>query len=227
MEPVILDCSRLTTREVNAALAHLDDGAHTRIIRPWGRHNLAVGLTRRLTVDIDGNAGYFTGGLGVGPEITVHGFAGWSAGENLMSGAVRIKGNASECAGASSHGGAVIVEGAASSRAGISLKGGNVLIGGDAGHMCGFMAQAGVILIGGNAGHGLGDSLYEAVIYVAGKIASLGADAQVEELSGDDVRTVKELADLAGFDHIDPESVTRVASARQLYHFDALKDQKY
>ena len=227
MEPVIIDCSQLPIRELNAALAALGDGTYARIVRPWGRHNLAVGLTRRIVVDIDGNAGYFTGGLGDGPDITVRGFAGWSAGENLMSGTVRIKGNASACAGASGHGGAVVIEGDASSRAGISLKGGRVLVAGDAGHMCGFMAQAGVILIGGNAGHGLGDSLYEAVIYVAGKIASLGADAQVEELTGDDVRTVKELAELAGFGHIDPESATRVASARQLYHFDALKDQKY
>jgi glutamate synthase domain-containing protein 3 len=212
MEPVILDCSRLATREVNAALAALPDGAHARITKPWGRHNLAVGLTGRITVDIDGNAGYFTGGLCDGAEITVHGFAGWSAGENLMSGMVRVKGNVSECTGASSHGGSVIVEGSASSRAG---------------HMCGFMAQSGVILIGGDAGHGLGDSLYEAVIYVAGKIASLGSDAQVEELTGDDVRRLKELVELAGFDHIDPAAVTRVASARHLYHFDALKDQKY
>ena len=227
MEPVILDCSLLSTREVNAALAALPEGAHARITKPWGRHNLAVGLTQRITVDIDGNAGYFTGGLGDGPDITVHGFAGWSAGENLMSGTVRVKGNASECAGASSHGGTVVVEGAASSRAGISLKGGNVLVAEDAGHMCGFMAQAGVILIGGNAGHGLGDSLYEAVIYVAGKIASLGSDAQAGEPTDDDVRKVKELVEVAGFDHIDPQAVTRVTSARQLYHFDALKDQKY
>jgi formylmethanofuran dehydrogenase subunit C len=227
MEPVILDCSQLTTRQVNTALASLPDGAHARITDPWGRHNLAVGLARRITVSIDGNAGYFTGGLGDGPDITVHGFAGWSAGENLMSGTIRVRGNTSECTGASSHGGTIIVEGATSSRAGISLKGGTVLVAGDAGHMCGFMAQSGMILIGGNAGHGLGDSLYEAVIYVAGKIASLGADAQVEEMTGDDVRRVKELAELAGFGHIDPENVTRVASARQLYHFDALKDQKY
>ena len=29
------------------------------------------------------------------------------------------------------------------------------------------------------------------------------------------------------FDHVQPENVTRVASARGLYNFDALKDQKY
>lgn len=224
---VTLDCGALTTRQINTALAGLPDGAHARILAPWGRHNLAVGLTRRIAVDIDGNAGYFIGGLCDGPDVTVNGFVGWSVGENLMSGTVRVKGNASECAGATSRGGTIIVEGDASSRAGISLKGGTLLVAGDAGHMSGFMAQAGVILIGGDAGHALGDSLYETVIYVGGRIASLGSDAQVEELAADDIRLVKELVEIGGFDHVDPSNVTRVASARQLYNFDALKDQRY
>jgi glutamate synthase domain-containing protein 3 len=227
VEPVILSCAELSTREINTVLAGLPDGAAARITEPQGRHNLAVGLANRIRVDIAGNAGYFTGALGDGPDIVVDGFAGWSAGENLMSGSVRVCGNVSECAGASSHGGTIIVEGDASSRAGISLKGGTIVVAGDAGHMSGFMAQAGCILIGGNAGHALGDSLYETVIYVGGKIASLGSDARIEELSEEDVRTVKHLAHLAGFGHIEPENVTRVASARQLYNFDALKDQKY
>jgi glutamate synthase domain-containing protein 3 len=93
--------------------------------------------------------------------------------------------------------------------------------------MSGFMAQAGTILVGGNAGHALGDSLYEAVIYVAGQAASLGSDARIEALTDEDVRVVKELVKLGGFDHIEPENVTRIASARELYNFDALKDQKY
>jgi len=38
---------------------------------------------------------------------------------------------------------------------------------------------------------------------------------------------VKALVDRAGFDHVDPENVTRVASARTLYHFDALGRQAY
>ena len=45
-----------------------------------GRHNLAVGLTSRITVQIDGNAGYFIGGLGDGPDVVVDGFVGWSVG---------------------------------------------------------------------------------------------------------------------------------------------------
>lgn len=227
MDPVILNCAELTTRELNSALAGLPDGSTARVLEPWGRHNLAVGLTNRITIDIQGNAGYFTGGLGEGPALTVSGFAGWSTGENLMAGSVRVNGNTSECTGASAHGGTIIVGGDASSRTGISLKGGTVLIGGDVGHMSGFMAQAGVLLVGGNAGHGLGDSLYEAVIYVAGSIASLGADAQLEDLTEADIKTVRELVDRAGFDHIDPENVSRIGSARELYNFDALSDQRY
>ncbi|HUZ38476.1 MAG TPA: hypothetical protein VMV17_19295 [Streptosporangiaceae bacterium] len=227
MEPVILSCAELSTREINTALAALPDGSWARVTEPDGRHNLAVGLVNRITIDIAGNAGYFIGALGTGPDIVVDGFVGWSVGENLMGGTVRIKGNASECAGASTHGGTIIIEGNASSRAGISLKGGTILVAGDVGHMSGFMAQAGTMLVGGDAGHALGDSLYEAVIYVAGKVASLGSDARIEELTDEDVRAVKDLAKLGGFDHIEPENVTRIASARELYNFDALKDQKY
>ncbi|MGH3398712.1 MAG: hypothetical protein ACRDPO_28900, partial [Streptosporangiaceae bacterium] len=65
------------------------------------------------------------------------------------------------------------------------------------------------------------------VIYVAGKVASLGSDARVEELTDADIQVVRDLVTLSGFDHIEPENVTRVASARQLYNFDALKFQKY
>ena len=224
---VELSCAELSVREVNAALRALADGTAVRIAEPRGRHNLAVGLSNRLDITIAGNAGYFTGGLCDGPAIAVDGFVGWSVGENLSSGLVRVRGNASECAGASARGGLIAIEGDASSRAGISLKGGTIAIAGDAGHMSGFMAQAGTILIGGNAAGSLGDSLYEAVIYVGGKIRSLGADARVEELTGDDVRRVDELARAAGFSHLSPEDVTKVASARSLYRFDALKDQRY
>ena len=98
--------------------------------RAAGRHNLAVGLVNRIGIAIEGNAGYFIGGLGDGPDIIVDGFVGWSVGENLMSGSIRVRGNVSECAGASSHGGTIIIEGDASSRAGISLKGGTVIVAG-------------------------------------------------------------------------------------------------
>jgi glutamate synthase domain-containing protein 3 len=219
VEPLILDAAELTTRQINAALRELPDGVTARIEHPRGRHNLAVGLTNRVTVDVAGNAGYFIGGLCDGPDVTVHGFAGWSIGENLMSGMVRVRGSVSQSVAASAHGGRVVVEGDASLRAGISLKGATLAIAGDVGPFAAFMAQAGTILVGGDAGDALGDSLYEAVIYVAGSIASLGADARVDELTEDDVIAVKALCQASGFDHVTAEDVTKVTSARQLYHF--------
>jgi glutamate synthase domain-containing protein 3 len=222
-----LNCADLTVRQVNEALRALPDGSVVRIAEPRGRHNIAVGLTGSLDITIAGNAGYFIAGLCDGPDVTVEGFVGWSVGENLMSGSVRVHGNASECAGASARGGLIAIHGDASSRAGISLKGGTVAIAGDAGHMSGFMAQAGTILVGGDAADSLGDSLYEAVVYVGGKIRSLGSDARVAELGAGDVLLVNELAEAAGFSHISAEDVTKIVSAKQLYNFDALKDQKY
>ena len=219
-----LNCESLGTRLVNQRLRTLTDGARVRLVQPRGRHNLAVGLSSQISIEIEGNAGYFVGGLGgnrdgTGPDVVVDGFVGWSVGENLMGGTVRVRGSASQSAGSSARGGTIVIEGDASLRAGISLKGATLAIGGDAGAMSGFMAQSGVILIGGNAGHGLGDSLYEAIIYVAGSIDSLGSDAVVTEMSDQDVLTVKELVSETGFDHIDPTGVTKVTSARQLYHF--------
>jgi len=219
-----LNCDELGTRAVNAALQKMARGSAARVTRPRGRHNLAVGLSAPVSVTVDGNAGYFLGGLcgerdGSGPDIVVRGFVGWSVGENLMGGSIRVRGSASQSAGSSARGGRIYIEGDASLRAGISLKGATIVIAGNVGAMTGFMAQAGTILVGGDAGHGLGDSLYEAVIYVAGSIASLGADAVVEPMTDDDVLAVKRLVEDSGFDHIEPDSVTRVSSGRQLYHF--------
>jgi methylamine---glutamate N-methyltransferase subunit B len=222
-----LNCAAMTVREVNVALHELPAGSTVRITEPRGRHNMVVGISNPLNVTIAGNAGYFVAGLCDGPDVDVEGFVGWSVGENLSSGSVRVRGNASECAAASARGGIVVIEGDASSRAGISLKCGTLAVAGRVGHMSGFMAQAGTILVGGDAGASLGDSLYEAVIYVAGAIASLGSDAQIEELEHSDVERVRQLIELTGFWHISAEDVKKVASAKHLYNFDALKDQQY
>jgi hypothetical protein len=132
-----LDCDVLGTRAVNRALRELPEGARARMQAPRGRHNLAVGLPHPIAVTVEGNAGYFLGGLGGtkdagGPDIVVNGFVGWSVGENLMGGTIRVRGSASQGAGASARGGSILIEGDASLRAGISLKGGTIAIAGDA-----------------------------------------------------------------------------------------------
>jgi methylamine---glutamate N-methyltransferase subunit B len=229
MEAVVttLDCRELGVTAVNRALRALPEGSEAVVLEARGAHNIGVGLMTHLTITVEGNTGYYLGGLCDGPDFTVNGSVGWGVGENLMSGRIVVNGNASESAGASAHGGLIVVNGDASLRAGISLKGGTLAIAGSVGNMSAFMAQAGTILVGGDSGDSLGDSLYEAVVYVGGKVGSLGADATIAELTDEDVRAVQELASAAGFDHVDAQNVTKVASAKQLYNFDALKNQRY
>lgn len=219
-EVAAFDLDVVGLREVNEALQALPAGAAARLDNPRGRHNLAVGLDAAVTVDVFGPVGYYVSGLGKAATVRVHGPAGPGAGENLMSGLLAIDGDASQSLAASARGGTVLVRGSASLRTAISLKGATVVVGGDVGSFCGFLAQAGTVLIGGNAGPALGDSLYEAVIYVGGSISGLGTDARVEDLTADDVAVVTALVHAHGLDHIDPQNVTRVASAKQLYHFD-------
>jgi methylamine---glutamate N-methyltransferase subunit B len=227
LNAVALDCMTMTTREINAVLQRLDDGAHADLSNPRGRHNIAVGLWHDAVVDIRGDVGYYVGALGERADITVRGSCGWGAGENLMSGSVRITGNASQSTGASAHGGTVVVHGSAGARTAASLKGGTVVIGGSIGHAGAFMAQAGTLLVCGDTGPGLGDSLYEAVIYVGGQIAGLGADAVVVPLADSDRDAIDALLGASGIAGPDPATFTRVESARTLYHFDHVQSHAY
>ena len=69
-------------------------------------------------------------------------------------------------------------------------------------------------------------SLYEAILYVRGRIKSLGADAQVEDMTAADYRQVGELLQQANFPY-NPAEFKRVASMRRLYHWNADAYQAY
>jgi hypothetical protein len=61
---------------------------------------------------------------------------------------------------------------------------------------------------------------------VRGSIKSLGADAQIEPMSEADYAAVGELLAKVGFAH-DPKEFKRIASAKQLYHWNADANQAY
>ena len=225
MDSVTFDLALTTLREVNQFLHHNREH-NVKILNPDGAHNIAVGLDAPVEVEIVGHAGYYTATMNKLANVTVSGNVGPGVAENMMSGRVHIKGFASVSAGASAHGGLLIIDGDASLRCGISLKGADVIVGGNVGSFSAFMAQAGRIVVCGNAGDALGDSLYEAVIYIRGNIKALGADAQIEPMSEADYAAVGELLAKAGFSY-DPKEFKRVASAKQLYHWNANANQEY
>lgn len=227
MDSLTFDLAQTSLREVNQFLHQIDHGEQTiQILNPDGAHNVAVGLNAAIDVEILGHVGYYAAGMNQLANITIHGNAGTGVAENMMSGRVHVKGFASVSAGASAQGGLLIIDGNASLRCGISLKGADIVVGGNVGGFSAFMAQAGRMVVCGNAGDALGDSLYEAVIYVRGEIKSLGADAQIEPMTESDYQTVSELLTKAGLSY-NPHEFKRVASAKQLYYWNADTNQEY
>ncbi len=224
---VEFDLAKQPLRTLNQFLhGDLNGTRRVRVVNPDGAHSIAVGVDAPIDITIDGHAGYYAAGMNKQAAVTINGNAGPGVAEGMSSGTVRVKGNASVAAGAAAHGGLLIIEGDASLRCGISMKGIDIVVGGSIGDFSGFMAQAGHIVVCGDAGHHLGDSLYEAVIYVRGTIKSFGADAHEEPMTDDDLRALGDLLHRAGFKH-DPKKFTRVASKRELYHWNADANQEY
>ena len=173
-----------------------------------------------VSIEIDGNVGYYCAGMNKRANIVINGSAGVGLAENMMSGRVHVKGDASASAGATGCGGLLVIDGNASSRCGISARGIDIVVKGSVGHMSAFMAQAGTLVVLGDAGDALGDSLYEARLFVRGTVNSLGADCIEKPLGDEHKKTLGKLLEEAGLDgQVDPSEFRRYGSARQLYHF--------
>jgi glutamate synthase domain-containing protein 3 len=216
-------------RELNRFLHQDLAGSGVRkvsVLNPDGAHNIAVGVDAPVEIRIDGHAGYYCAGMNKNADVVVNGNVGPGVAEGMVAGTVRVNGFASVSAGAAGHGGLLVIEGDTSLRCGISMKGIDIVVGGSVGDFSAFMAQAGTLVICGDAGEALGDSLYEAVIYVRGKVASFGADAHEEPMTDADYSAVAELLARAGMQH-DPKQFRRVASKRELYHWNADANQEY
>lgn len=219
----VIDLAASPVRDLNAALQALAAGTNETawlVHNPRGAHALAVGLTAPVAVTIDGPVGYYCAGMNDGALISINGNAGTGVAENMMSGLVHVHGDASQAAGATGHGGLLIIEGNASARCGISMKGIDIVVKGSVGHMSGFMAQSGNLVVLGDAGEALGDSLYEARIFVRGAVASMGADCELQDMTGDARDILVRLLRQAGSDAA-PGDFRLYGSARTLYHFHA------
>ena len=221
------DLAKQPLRELNQFLHHgLGATKKVRVLNPDGAHNIAAGVNAPMEIEVDGHAGYYAAGMNQLATVLIRGNAGPGVAEGMTSGVVHVKGFASVSAGAAAHGGLLVIEGDASLRCGISMKGVDIVVGGSVGSFSAFMAQAGRLVVCGDAGDALGDSLYEAVIYVRGKVKSLGADAQEEPMGAADYEALADLLKRAGLKH-DPKQFRRVASKRELYHWNADANQEY
>ncbi|MBF2048801.1 MAG: protein glxC [Elainella sp. C42_A2020_010] len=216
----VVDCSKLTTREINQQLRTLATAGLEQVMltNPAGRHNLAVGMDTRMKIQIAGPVGYYCGGLSEQIHLEIDGNCGWSVGENLMAGQILIRGSASANAAATARGGTICILGHAGPRAGISLKGATVIIKGNVGPSSAFMMQQGRMIICGDAGANLADSIYQGEIFVGGRVASLGADARYEPMSDQDWQMLAQELGPFGLD-AHAYDFKKIVCAEQLYHF--------
>ena len=200
---------------------------HWLVKNPMGRHAIACGLDAPITVEVDGHAGFYCGGMNKEAEIIIRGHAGPGVAENMMSGIVRVEGNASQSAGATGNGGLLVIHGDAASRCGISMKGIDIVVHGSIGHMSAFMGQSGHLVVLGDAGDALGDSLYEAKLFVRGTVRSLGADCIEKEMRSEHLEKLAELLEKAGVTDVSPKEFKRYGSARKLYNFNIDNAEAY
>ncbi|HHP7244419.1 MAG TPA: hypothetical protein ACFE0H_07010 [Elainellaceae cyanobacterium] len=228
LSKAVVDCSELTTRQINQQLKALAaEGINTiDLINPAGQHNLAVGLDYPIHLTFHGPVGYYCGGLSDGPTIHIDGMCGWSLGENLMSGQIIVHGNASANAAASAHGGKICILGNAGPRTAISLKGATVVVKGNVGHSSAFMMQQGRLIICGNSGSNLGDSIYDGEIFVGGKVSSLGADARYEPMNDADWQMLQQELTPLGMS-VNDYAFKKIVCAQELYHFKAKDFSKW
>ncbi len=219
---VTLDCAKLTTREINSTIKRLAAEGETEIqlINPEARHSLGVAIFYPVKIVVEGTAGYFCGGMNDGATFHILGNTGWSVGECMLSGEIVVERNAASGSGASIRGGTVVVKGHVGARTGISQKGGLIVVGGNTGYMSGFMMQRGTMVICGDAAEGLGDSMYAGNIYVGGKLAQLGNDAVIKEMTGEDKDFLTEtLAHYGLSEKRDITDFKKIGSGGRLHNF--------
>lgn len=219
---VTLDCAKLTTREINTTIKRLAAEGETEIhlVNPEARHSLGVAIFYPVKIVVEGTAGYFCGGMNDGARFHILGNTGWSAGECMLSGEIVVERNAASGTGASIRGGTVVVKGHVGGRTGISQKGGLIVVGGNTGYMTGFMMQRGTMVICGDAAEGIGDSMYAGTIYVGGKIAQLGNDAVIQEITDEDRSFLTEtLAHYGLSDKRDIADFKKIGSGGRLHNF--------
>ena len=193
---VTIDLAKITTREANEKIRDYGaKGEDVEVLNPDARHHIGVGLIHPIRVNVRGSAGYFCAGLSDGARFEVDNNVGWGLGDNMYTGSVVVGGNAGAIAGVAIRGAEVVVRGNMGSRAGQVMKAGTLACVGNANFMAGYMMYGGRIIIIGNSGEKLGEDMSGGEIYLGGSLQSLGTDAKVTDVEGDEIDDIRAFLD--------------------------------
>jgi glutamate synthase domain-containing protein 2/formylmethanofuran dehydrogenase subunit C len=193
---VQIDLARTSVREANERIrACGEQGEDVEVLNPDAKHHIGVGLVvpedRPITVRVRGSAGYFCGGLSDGARFEIDRNVGWGLGDNIYKGTVIVGGNAGAIPGVAIRGAEIVIKGNMGSRAGQVMKAGTLCCLGNANFMAGYMMYGGRIIILGDSGEKVGEDMTAGNIYVAGSVQSLGSDAQMGDIAGDELDEIR------------------------------------
>lgn len=201
MREIEIDANLKEPREINRTIKKAAKEYDKIIIKnPNAMHYMLAGLTEPVEVVIDGSAGYFAGTMIDGAKVHINGNAGWFPADNMTAGEVIIDGAAGDGVGQGIYGGTVVVRRNVGSRTGEIMKNGTIIIGGNSGFMSGLFMMGGRIIVLGDISDDAGESIIRGAIYVLGDIKSLGKNAKIEEIDGEDKKELKELLPAYGFE---------------------------
>ncbi|WP_423059200.1 GXGXG motif-containing protein [Brevibacterium linens] len=224
---VLINSGHRPLREVNREIRAASEAGHiVTVSETLSRHNLGVGLSGPGLVKLDGNVGYYCGGLNNGGQVLITGNSGWATGEGMAAGLITVDGSAGMSAGAAMRGGVLHIRGNAGPRCGIAQKSGDIVVEGDIGYLTGFMSHGGRIICLGNSIGSVGDSLWQGTVWVAGEIEKLGIDAEVITPSEEDVADVDSSLERLG---IEPavRNWKQIVAGKKLWYFEARDAKKW
>ena len=183
-----------------------------------GQHLLACGLSAPNELNLKGYVGDYCFSLNSGASIYLKGDGGRFLADTMESGEVIVEGTVSHGLGFSLYGGTVVVRGNTGGRLGQLNKGGTIIVDGHSRDLIGLYSLNGDVIITRNAGRKVGEWMISGNIYIGGDDFELGNNAQIDELTQDDMDKLTGYFDKYEI-NADPQQFTKIVpvSARPFY----------
>jgi len=202
-----------TSEEVNRLIAkHARPGVKFTLEDVRGHRAVAVGLSSRVGVVVDGEAGDFLAAFNAGAMVVAKGSVGRCLGYGMTAGAVQVVGSAGEGAGAYLHGGALHIFGDAGAFAGMRMAGGELVVKDNAKEGAGAGMAGGELAVLGAALGTVGAGMSGGAIFARAGTTFDSACAHSSKLDPQGAARLKALAAAVKVAAIEPSEYVRIAA---------------
>jgi len=208
-----IDAKNKDLKIVSRALKQSFNGHPVAVKRAGHLHGLAAGLKHGELI-VQGHAGDYLGVLNAGATITVTGNAGRYVADNMTAGTVIVEGSTEYGAAQYCYGGTIVVRGDAGDFTATMNKGATIIVCGNVGDEAGTYMLNGDLIVVGDAGANFANYLIRGNVYIGGRWQSLGHNARVEPLTGEDVAKLRAYFETYAID-ADPTTFKKIVAASE------------